>query len=488
MAFRTNGTPNGTLWAFGKNRRVNLGRVAVFAVFAAFVQSAFAGTYGGGSGEPNDPYLIYTPQQLNEIGATPADWAKCFKLMADPNLSCYTGTQFNRIGSSGSFTGTFDGNNHTVSNFTYTSSTTDYVGLFGALGSGGQIKNLGLTNVNVTGYNYTGGLVGRNYKGTVTNCYATGTVTGYFCTGGLVGENYWGTITNSYATGNVTGHYDYTGGLVGENDSSSTITKCYATGNVTGSDYHTGGLVGENDGSSTITKCYATGSVTGYDCTGGLVGYNDGTITNSYATGSVTGSGDCTGGLVGENIDTINNCYAAGDVTGQWDYTGGLAGYNWYGTITNSYATGSVTGGSYTGGLVGYRDAGSVTASFWDIETTGQSTSAGGIGKTTAEMKTKSTFTTAGWDFVGEVTNGTKDIWRMCVDGASYPLLWCQFPAGDFDCPDGVDLEDLAFFVPYWLKTNCAAAGDCRHTDINISGTVDITDLSLFAMHWLEEP
>jgi hypothetical protein len=258
--------------AFRKSRRVNLGRVAVFAVFAAaFVQSAFAGTYGGGGGEPNDPYLIYTPEQMNQIGLDPNNWNKHFKLMADPNLSCYTGTQFNRIGTDYDhpFTGTFDGNSHIISNFTYTAPTTRYVGLFGYVGSGGQIKNLGLINVNVTGQYDTGGLVGYN-NGTITNSYATGTVTGSsWDTGGLVGYNN-GTITNSYATGNVTGYY-YTGGLVGYN-SYGTITDCSADGSVNGR-YPTGGLVGDNGG--TIINCYATGTVTGQgDCTGGgLVGY-----------------------------------------------------------------------------------------------------------------------------------------------------------------------------------------------------------------------
>jgi hypothetical protein len=193
---------------------------------------------------------------------------------------------------------------------------------------------------------------------------------------------------------------------------------------------------------------------------------------------------------VGSNYygGTITNSYATGSVTGQ-NSTGGLVGYNdEHSTITNSYATGSVTGSSNTGGLVGYRHHGTITASFWDTQTTGQLTSAGGIAMNTRRMKTKNTFTDAGWDFVGEVTNGTKDIWRMCDDDVNYPLLWRQFPTGDFDCPDGVNLEDLAFFTQYWLETGCAAIGDCRHTDINISGTVDIADLALFALHWLEEP
>ena len=54
--------------------------------------------YGGGSGEPNDPYLIYTAEQMNTIVAEPNAWDKNFKLMADIDLSSYTGTDFNIIG------------------------------------------------------------------------------------------------------------------------------------------------------------------------------------------------------------------------------------------------------------------------------------------------------------------------------------------------------------------------------------------------------
>ncbi len=39
--------------------------------------------YACGTGEPSDPYLIYTPKQMNAIGAEPNDWDKHFKLMAD---------------------------------------------------------------------------------------------------------------------------------------------------------------------------------------------------------------------------------------------------------------------------------------------------------------------------------------------------------------------------------------------------------------------
>jgi len=73
----------------------------------------------------------------------------------------------------------------------------NYVGLFGA--TSGNISNIGLTNVSVSGDGTVGGLVGFQYGGTITNAYATGSVTGNMDVGGLVGGQYYGgTITNSF--------------------------------------------------------------------------------------------------------------------------------------------------------------------------------------------------------------------------------------------------------------------------------------------------
>jgi len=86
--------------------------VSLFLVILYFSGLPAQAQYGGGTGEPNDPYLIYTAEQMNAIGAEPNDWDKHFKLMADINLSAYTGTQFNTIGINYhfGFTGVFDGN------------------------------------------------------------------------------------------------------------------------------------------------------------------------------------------------------------------------------------------------------------------------------------------------------------------------------------------------------------------------------------------
>ncbi len=501
-------------------KQLTLLAVVVFMFFS----SAFAGTYSGGAGEPNDPYLIATAEDMNEIGVDSNDWGAHFLVICDINMADYTGTQFNIIGNdSNAFTGVFDGNGHTISNFTYQCTDTHNIGIFGdvddpnakikdvtlidhdvnAAGNSdhvgslvGWLKNGAISGcaveggsvsgyrwtgglvgcnrqgtisdcyatVSVSGFrNYTGGLVGENYLGTITNCYATGEVSGYCYAGGLVGFNL-GTIPNCYATGNVSGD-DATGGLAGTNW--GTISNCYATGGVSGGDYFPGGLVGVNEGAfyncyatgtvsgehdtgglvgentGTISNCHATGAVDGNSCTGGLVGDIDGgVISNCYATGSVTGCWR-TGGLAGENAGTILNCYEAGDITGEYWWAGGLVGDNYYGTIENCYATGSVTGGWNVGGLVGDNCMGDpVLDSFWDVETTGQSTSDGGIGKTTAEMKTESTFTDAGWDFI--------EVWNI-GENQTYPFLRVYL-AGDINHDDIVNFYDFAILAGRWLE------------------------------------
>ena len=226
-----------------------------------------------GTGEPNDPYLIYTAEQMNEIGLNEDDWDKCFKLMADIDLSNFTGTTFNIIGTDydNAFTGVFNGNGHTISNFTYMPSGGEYIGLFRYVGNWGAnavIKDLGLIapDVEAGTENWgVGSLVGYLRESTITACYVEGaTVSGEWFVGGLVGSNRNGTITNCYATGSVEGN--------------SSV----------------GGLVGYNWG--TISDCYSTGSVSGDNAVGGLVGYNwGGMVTDSFwdieTSGQTTSAG-----------------------------------------------------------------------------------------------------------------------------------------------------------------------------------------------------
>jgi hypothetical protein len=367
--------------------------VAVCALIAAFCPLARA-QYGGGTGKPNDPYLIYTAEQMNAIGADPNDWDKHFQLMADIDLSAFDGRDgrpaFNIIavdrydgpprpgGLIGSiFTGVFDGAGHTISNFSYAWQDGAYVGLFRRVDDpNASIKNLGLigTSIRAEGGRYVGSLVGGLWAGTIVNCYVEGgTVEGRESVGGMVGElkGLCATLTDSHSSAFVRGGTDV-GGLVGSNTYGAIITGSRATGMVVG-DLHSGGLVGRNSGG--ITNCYATATTIGKDWTGGLVGNDSGRITRCFAVGAVVGD----------------------------MYTGGLTGSS------------SIP-----------RD---VTASFWDINTTCQWNSGGGQGKTTTQMRSVGTYLKAGWDLAGETANGTDDIWWL-ADGQDYPRLYWEVEPG----------------------------------------------------------
>ena len=286
------------------------------------------------------------------------------------------------------FSGTLDGNNHTISNlYVNLKSTANepfvYAGLF-AFVSSGELKNIRLagTHTSVSGTSTHGDANRYSLPSTNVGC--------------LVGLASGATITSCHATGNVSASStlnSHAGGLVGHASSSSTITSCHATGNVSSSsssESRTGGLVGYAHG-GTMTNCYATGNVTspssGSDSSaGGLVGYVDEdlaiTFRNCYATGDVeivsATRNAYAGGLVGKNTEnsTFKNCYATGDVSSfasDNSYAGGLLAYidsDTNTTVTNCYATGNVTSvasrnGAYAGGVVGKVNAGVLRACYY---------------------------------------------------------------------------------------------------------------------------
>jgi Secretion system C-terminal sorting domain/The GLUG motif len=221
---------------------------------------------------------------------------------------------------------------------------------------------------------FTGSYDGQTYK--ITGLYVNHS-TQY---NGLFGFVSGGTLKNvKLEQAQVTGGDNYAGGLVGYLYYSSTATNCSSTGSVSGT-FYVGGLIGAQDANSATSSCYSSGSTTGSGgAIGGLMGVSSrtSTIKNSYSTDTVTGTNSAfnIGGLIGgENSCTDTNCYSTGPVTG-----------------TNS--------SSNVGGLIGMQISCTVTNCFWDTMSSDQGTSASGIGKSTADMKTQSTFTNAGWNF-----------------------------------------------------------------------------------------
>ena len=266
------------------------------------------------------------------------------------------------------YTGTFDGGGkYTITGLTVTGSN-DYVGLFGRIGSGGAVKNVILTEVNVTAGTSVGGIAGQN-DGTVENCSVNGTVTGrgFTDTGGIVGTNY------------------------------GTISGCSAEGTVTGS-VNVGGIAGGSYLGVTIVGCYSSAAVEGYSTVGGVVGSlgNNSSLMASYSTGNVT-------------------------VTSTTGYAGGVVGVNAQGTVTGCYhATGTVSGQGNVGGIVGMNNnSGQTTACYWS------SNPANGIGK--MDSGTNGTIKVDG-DWQNAVTQMNAALsgkgWQYELkDGNSLPIL-----------------------------------------------------------------
>ncbi|WP_407282199.1 GLUG motif-containing protein [Methanolobus sp. WCC1] len=325
-----------------------------------------ASAFSGGDGSETNPYQISNVYELQDMNQNlTAHYVLINDIDASATSEWNDGAGFEPVGSYKThlqFTGSLKGNNYSINDLYINRSSSFYVGLFGYTGQGSKIKYIGLTEFNVTGNYYVGGLAGYNNGGIISDSHSTGEITGRNDVGGLIGHNDGGTITDSSSSGEITG-YLRVGGIVGYNDN-GVVSCSYSDANITeGSEV--GGLIGVNNHGSRITSSHSTGNISGYDTVGGLVGGNcDSEVINSYSTGNVTGDMHI-GGLVGTNgwsghDGCIIDSYSTGDVSGN-GRIGGLVGRNWYGEIENSYSTGEVTGYYFVGGLLGYNEGGTLS-------------------------------------------------------------------------------------------------------------------------------
>ena len=335
--------------------------------------------YADGTGTESNPYQISTAEQLQAINN---NVSAHYILTEDIDLK---GVDFTPIGNadSGAFTGSFDGNGHTISNLNVFSGK--YAGLFGC--NEGVIQNVTLSEIYVYGTRYLGGVVAENTAlGVVSDCVVQSGVLesdggiNSVHAGGICGTNS-GELSGSFSNGaSVTVSNDsadaYAGGILGYSTASLEMNAAVNTGNVSssGSYSHSGGLVGYGSGTITVTDSYNTGEVSSSSFSynsysGGLVGYGDGdvTVTDSCNTGNVSSSSSSyyssySGGLVGRGDDVaVTDSYNTGNVSAS-DDSGGLVGYGRSSvTVNNSYNTGNVSGYD-SGGIVGHVD-GTVTVS-----------------------------------------------------------------------------------------------------------------------------
>ncbi len=272
-------------------RRRSLTCVSVLVVILLSGSPGFPAEFAGGSGDPNDPYRIATVEQLLSIGADPNLLDKHYVLAADldldPNLpgrrifdraaiapNLEDGDDEAQI----EFTGSFNGDNHTINNLTIRTDDGACLGLFGRIGHEGEVRDLGVENVSVTGQERIGALAGWS-TGEIVHCHATGRVSGHMMVGGLVGQ-IMGDIHGCHSRVDVTGAEECfdLGGLVGAFMMEGIMSDCYATGHVSaGSKSRSlGGLIGDFDTlDGAVSKCYAKGDVSSgaeSNCLGGLIG------------------------------------------------------------------------------------------------------------------------------------------------------------------------------------------------------------------------
>ena len=348
------------------------------------------------------------------------------------------------------FNTTFDGNEHTLSNL-FTAGRR-FSGLFSTIGLGGGVNDLTLADVNVTGTEAAGALVGEN-QGLLSRIQSSGQVSGELHVGGLVGLNL-RLVYLSRSSAAVTGMRPplppgtglrvtfgpppATGGLVGYN--TGFVVSSYATGPVT-SDSSTGGLVGWHQ-NKLISGSYATGPVNGYTA-GGLVGtigtpFEEATIRASYATGTV--SGTIVGGLVGHVYDE--------------------------GIITASYATGRVDG-RREGGLVGEDEYGTVTNSYWDTRTSGQGSGAPGSGRTTSQLQSPTGYSGiyGSWNVDIDEDNTNDNPWTFGTS-SQYPAL-----KADMDGDDDATWEEFGYQLRSGPTLTATATTNAGQSQVELEWT-----------------
>ena len=234
-------------------------------------------------------YTVTSAEGLKNIAElVNEEWKLDINITLTNNIDL-TGIDWTPIGKDDNkaYTGTFDGNGKTITGLTVTGSDR-YTGLLGFIK--GTVKNVVLTEINITSGTFVGGVAGWSFGGNIENCSVSGSVSGSSGSdvGGVVGYQQVGSITGCSSSATVKGT-ERAGGVVGVTNGGTTpLTACYATGNVTvendgTSNAWAGGIVGMN-GTGTLIACYAAGNVSG-NIVGGAVGVNYATVTACYWSG-----------------------------------------------------------------------------------------------------------------------------------------------------------------------------------------------------------
>lgn len=251
---------------------------------------------------------------------------KTVRLEADLDL---TGTAFTPIPT---FGGTFDGQGHTISGLSLTSSGSKQ-GLFRTIQSNGVVENLTVSGTVAPGGSQTsvGGIAGVN-SGIIRSCSFSGSVSGKTAVGGIVGRNKEsGQIADCFVSGIIQGESS-TGGVAGRN--LGVLLKCSSSASVNtseeGSSVPSVEDLADLDLESTLTGAESDEAESLLDSctdTGGIAGYSSGVIQSCTNSGTVgyPHVGYNVGGIAGRQTGYLAGCVNKGSVLGRKD-VGGIVG------------------------------------------------------------------------------------------------------------------------------------------------------------------
>lgn len=262
---------------------------------------------------------IKTAEDLAELSrnCTLDTWSQGKTVILENDLDLH-GVDFTPIPT---FSGTFQGNGHTISGLTLTGSG-NVRGLFRYIQTGATVQDLTVTGtIHPNGHQDDLGLLAGSNAGRILNCIASGTVMGDNRIGGLVGINETGgELVGCAFSGSVTGKHS-TAGVVGENR--GTLTRCSNSGSINTHDL-------EDDPKTDYTNLAQLNSmenVPAYTDVGGVAGYSKGTIQSCSNSGSVGYDqiGYNIGGVAGRSSGWLDGCTNTGAVAGRKD-VGGIVG------------------------------------------------------------------------------------------------------------------------------------------------------------------
>jgi cysteine-rich repeat protein len=342
----------------------------------------------GGCQPPAGYTRICTASDLNLIRTTPSgSYFLC------QNINVYS--VFTPLPT---FTGNLDGNHHGILGANISLAGTNNVGLFTEIAQSATVSRLAVKDERVTGNNYVGALAGINRSANVVDVSVDGS-----------------TVFGAADVGGVVGWLAPTGRLLNARTSGSTV-------HGTGPAQVIGGVVGYDDG--LLTYVTSTALVDGFNSVGGIAGYCSSQCIINYgsAAGQVTGN-NWVGGVVGALNGGIGYMFVSTRVTGtSLSSTGGLVGTMYYGggvtIVVDSRYTGVVNSGwalasainagpvSAQRVVVAAANTGispvtgsffTVSGSFYDKTLAPSVTTYASSGKTTTELQTLATYTSAGY-------------------------------------------------------------------------------------------